>query len=150
MKRIAIVVGLFGLAACQGESAESYAARGATAAAGQEAWPGTGAGPTAAESARIFDAVSEADERRVVYVDVRRPDEWAEGHVAGAIHIPYTELPQRLAELEEYRDDEIVLYCRTGRRSGIAEEILRDAGFERLHNGGGLRDLEGQGVPVSR
>jgi phage shock protein E len=90
------------------------------------------------------------EHRRVVYIDVRRPDEWAEGRVTGAIHIPYTDLPARLAELEPYRDADIVLYCRTGRRSGIAEEILRSAGFERLDNGGGLSDLIRKGVPVER
>jgi phage shock protein E len=101
---------------------------------------GTGAAATATEQAQ----------RRVVYVDVRRPDEFAAGHVVGAIHIPHTEMADRLHELEEYRDADVVLYCRTGRRSGIAEQILRQAGFDRLHNGGGLSDLERQGIPTTR
>jgi phage shock protein E len=91
-----------------------------------------------------------AAERRVVYVDVRTPEEWAAGHVEGAIHIPHTELAARWRELDAYRDDDIVLYCRTGRRSGIAEQILTQAGFERLQNGGGLTDMQRQGVPVVR
>jgi phage shock protein E len=95
-------------------------------------------------------AAPNGEQRRVVYVDVRQPDEWAEGRVEGAIHIPHTEMSARWAELEEHRDADIVLYCRTGRRSGIAEEILRQAGFERLHNGGALSDLAQQGVPVVR
>jgi phage shock protein E len=93
-------------------------------------------------------AAERRNPRPVVYVDVRRPDEWAAGRVSGAIHIPHTELAERWPELEAYRDHDIVLYCRTGRRSGIAEQILKEAGFERLRNGGGLVDLARQGVPV--
>jgi phage shock protein E len=104
------------------------------------------ADPAVAASA----SAANGEERRVVYVDVRQPDEWAAGRVDGAIHIPHTEMATRWTELEEYRDADIVLYCRTGRRSGIAEEILRQAGFEHLQNGGGLNDLEQRGVPVER
>lgn len=102
--------------------------------------------PSAADAA--VAAPANGEERRVVYVDVRQPDEWADGHVEGAVLIPHTEMATRWRELEEHRDADIVLYCRTGRRSGIAEEVLRQAGFEHLTNGGGLSELERRGVPV--
>jgi phage shock protein E len=124
-----------------------------TGCAGADAAPeaeGEASGAVASPTAAGPEATQDAVERAVVYVDVRRPDEWAAGRVAGAIHIPHTELEERWGELEAYRDAEIVLYCRTGRRSGIAEQILRQQGFQRLHNGGGLEDLERQGVPVTR
>lgn len=110
---------------------------------------GAAAAPSAAAEATGAGSVAAA-ESGVVYVDVRTPEEYASGHVEGAINIPHTEMPQRWRELEEYRDDEIVLYCRSGRRSGIALETLKGVGFTNLENGGGLSDLQRQGVPTTR
>jgi phage shock protein E len=138
MKRILMLAMGLGLMACTGDETDL---RGASA---QDA----GVRAAAVEPAQARG--EPAAERRVVYVDVRTPEEWAAGHVEGAIHIPHTELAARWRELDAYRDDDIVLYCRTGRRSGIAEQILTQAGFERLHNGGGLTDMQRQGVPVVR
>lgn len=163
MKRILVIAMVAGLAACSDGQTEQRADAGGTTSAAADATPeaqpevvldrseaadGEAVGPAAGESAA--PATVSEPERRVVFVDVRRPDEWAQGRVQGAIHIPYTELAYRLDELEQYRDADIVLYCRTGRRSGIAEEIMARAGFQRLHNGGGLTDLARQGVPVER
>jgi rhodanese-related sulfurtransferase len=72
-----------------------------------------------------------------VILDVRTPEEFAEGHVPGAINISHDELAARLAEIESARDAEVVVYCRSGRRAGIAEELLRAEGF------GNLKHLEG-------
>jgi rhodanese-related sulfurtransferase len=71
-------------------------------------------------------------------LDVRTRKEFAEGHIPGAINIPHTELSERIGELgSDARDQELVVYCRSGRRAAVAEEVLRDAGFS------GLRHLEG-------
>lgn len=70
-------------------------------------------------------------------LDVRTPSEYSAGHVPGAINIPHTELENRLAELGERRDVEIVVYCGTGRRAAMAESVLLEADFSRV------RDLEG-------
>ena len=86
----------------------------------------------------------------VVYVDVRSPEEFASGHVAGAINIPHTQMGQRWTELAEYRDQPMVVYCRSGRRSGIALDVLREHGFDQARNGGGLQDLARRGVPTTR
>lgn len=85
----------------------------------------------------------------VVFVDVRTKREYDAGHVEGAIHIPHTQMDDRHEELGEYRDQQIVVYCQSGRRSGIAERILEDAGFEDVINGGGLGSLRAQGVPTT-
>lgn len=66
-------------------------------------------------------------------VDVRTADEFASGHVPGAIHIPYDELPGRAAEIGP-ASTPVVLYCRSGRRSGIAVEALRKAGYTKLYD----------------
>jgi len=71
-------------------------------------------------------------DRSLVVLDVRTAEEFAEGHVAGARNIPHTEIAARLGELEDARDRDVVVYCRSGRRSGIALEALRAAGFTRL------------------
>jgi len=66
-------------------------------------------------------------------LDVRAPAEYAGGHLPGAINVPVQELDRRLAEVGP-RDGELVLYCRSGKRSARAAEILRAHGFTRVHN----------------
>ena len=84
-----------------------------------------------------------------IFVDVRTPEEYAQGHVDGAILIPVEQLETRIAELEPYRDQDIALYCRTGRRSGIALQILQEHGFSRVRNAGSFAGLARQGLPTS-
>jgi rhodanese-related sulfurtransferase len=66
-------------------------------------------------------------------VDVRTADEFASGHVPGAVHIPYDQLPGRAAEIGPPTTP-VVLYCRSGRRSAIAVEALKKAGFSKLYD----------------
>jgi len=65
-------------------------------------------------------------------LDVRSTGEYAEGHIPGAINIPHDQLGSRLAEIGSYKDKDIVLYCRSGRRAGVAADTLRAAGFGKL------------------
>jgi len=69
-----------------------------------------------------------------ILVDVRTPEEFAEGSVDGAVNIPLSELPQRLVELKGSND--IVLFCRSGSRSSQAIQILQQNGIEGAINGG--------------
>jgi rhodanese-related sulfurtransferase len=66
-------------------------------------------------------------------VDVRTAEEFVSGHVPGAINIPYDEIARRLSEIGP-PSTQVVLYCRTGRRSGIAVEALQKAGYEKLYD----------------
>ncbi|MBI5070436.1 MAG: rhodanese-like domain-containing protein [Deltaproteobacteria bacterium] len=66
-------------------------------------------------------------------VDVRTPAEFAAGHVPGALNIPFEEMERRHAELGP-PSTPVLLYCRSGRRSGIAAEVLRGKGFDRLYD----------------
>jgi phage shock protein E len=66
-------------------------------------------------------------------VDVRTPQEFASGHVPGAVNIPYDEIARRASEIGP-PSTLVVLYCRSGRRSGIAAEALRRAGYEKLYD----------------
>ncbi len=66
-------------------------------------------------------------------VDVRTPQEFASGHVPGAINIPYEEIGKRAAEIGP-PSTQVVLYCRSGRRSGIAADALQKAGYSKLYD----------------
>lgn len=70
--------------------------------------------------------------RAGIILDVRSPQEYAEGHIPGAINIPYNQLGSRLAEIGSYKNREIVLYCRSGGCAGIAAKNLQAAGFSKL------------------
>ncbi len=65
-------------------------------------------------------------------LDVRTAAEFDEGHLTGAVNIPYDSLAARIAELGPAGEHDVVVYCRSGRRSAIALTTLKDAGFSRL------------------
>jgi phage shock protein E len=93
-------------------------------------------GPVAAQTPP--GAVDAATARRLVadgvkVVDVRTPAEYAAGHVPGAVNIPYDEIGRRSAELGP-AETPLVLYCHSGRRSGIAVRTLSEQGFTRLYD----------------
>jgi rhodanese-related sulfurtransferase len=80
------------------------------------------------------------------FYDVREEHEYEEDNL-GAILIPLGELPDHLDELEEIKDEEIIIHCRSGARSGKARDFLESRGFSNVRNvlGGILayRQLEG-------
>ena len=73
-------------------------------------------------------------------VDVRTADEYNSGHFPGALLIPHGEIGARLGELGA-KDRPIVLYCRSGNRSGIALHILESSGFTKAVNAGGYHEM---------
>ena len=95
------------------------------------AFAAAAAGPATIEPEALNDRIAWAD-RSLVVLDVRTPEEFASGHLPGAINIPHAELAARVAELDGARDRDIVVYCRTGRRSGEALGVLEQSGFKRL------------------
>ena len=77
----------------------------------------------------------------VLLVDVRTIEEFESGHIEGSKYIPYQEIGVRIGELTDDTSREIVLYCRSGRRSGVAQKMLAGMGFENAVNAGGYKDL---------
>ena len=65
-------------------------------------------------------------------LDVRSPEEYAEGHIPGAINVPHNQLGSHLAEIGSHKNKDVVLYCASGGRVGIAANTLRAAGFSKL------------------
>lgn len=105
-------------------------------------------GPKAPETS-VADASTAYTEGSVQFVDVREPDEWAEGHIPGAVHIPLGSLPGRAGELDAERP--VVVVCRSGVRSLAGTEILLDAGFSDAKSmAGGMIDWTEAGNPVER
>lgn len=80
-------------------------------------------------------------EQGALVVDVRTPGEFHSGHLPMAKLIPVNQVSSRIAEFGSNKDRAIVVYCRSGSRSGKAESILKAAGFTNVHNGGGYTAL---------
>ncbi|WP_018130803.1 rhodanese-like domain-containing protein [Effusibacillus pohliae] len=85
---------------------------------------------------------------QLVILDVRQPEEYRDGHVPGAVLIPLGELEGRLAELD--KEKPYLVICRSGRRSVMACQLLRQHGFDKLFNlQGGMLGWTGQVVAGS-
>ena len=90
---------------------------------------------TPQEAKRIMDSGEEH-----IILDTREQDEFDEGHIPGAILIPYTEIENNAIELIPDKDKLILVYCRSGRRSKIAAESLAKLGYTNVKEFGGIID----------
>ncbi len=86
------------------------------------------------DSVSANEAAKMQNERHAVIVDVRETDEWNAGHIAGAIHIPLSDVKNRVAELEKFKDSPVITQCRSGARSAKAAEVLKNDGFSAVYN----------------
>jgi phage shock protein E len=73
-------------------------------------------------------------------IDVRSPDEFTDGAYPGARNIPVNALPHRWAEVGP-KDKPVVVYCASGGRSAVAQQMLKAQGFTDVTNAGGLEDM---------
>ena len=73
-----------------------------------------------------------------VVIDVRTPQEYASGHIAGALNIDHAEIAQEISKANVAKDDTVVLYCRSGNRSRIAQETLKKMGYLKVENYGSI------------
>lgn len=89
---------------------------------------------TAEEAKRIMDA------EEAIVLDVREQDEFDNGHIPGAVLIPYTEIEAKAGEKLPDKDALILVYCRSGRRSKIASESLAGLGYTNVKEFGGIID----------
>ncbi|TCJ12143.1 rhodanese-like domain-containing protein [Flaviaesturariibacter flavus] len=76
-----------------------------------------------------------------VIVDVRTPDEYRQEHFPNAVNIPLDQVGARAAEIRAWNKP-VVLYCRSGNRSGMALSLLKLQGLAEVYNGGGLDDMK--------
>ena len=73
-------------------------------------------------------------------IDVRSREEYTAGHLAGAVWIPHGEISREIAGVAPDLSIPVYLYCRSGRRSGIAKEALTQKGYVNVYNLGGIGD----------
>ena len=90
---------------------------------------------SAEEAKKIMDSGEEH-----IILDTREQDEFDEGHIPGAILIPYTEIENKAEEMLPDKDKLILVYCRSGRRSKIAAESLSKLGYTNVKEFGGIID----------
>jgi rhodanese-related sulfurtransferase len=79
-------------------------------------------------------------------VDVRRPDEYEAGRIAGSLHIELDRLPAEAGALE--RDRPILFYCRSGSRSAMAAQAFAASGYDAHNLDGGLEAWVAAGLPL--
>lgn len=84
--------------------------------------------------ASAVSGVENSSGARSVIIDVRTEGEWATGHLEGAVLIPYERIGNEISKVVTDKKDTVYLYCRTGRRTGIAYDTLKKAGYENLIN----------------
>ena len=90
---------------------------------------------TQSEAKRIMDSVED-----VIVLDVREQDEFGAGHIPGARLLPYTEIENKAETMLPDKDKQILVYCRSGRRSKIAAESLAKLGYTNIKEFGGIID----------
>ena len=90
-----------------------------------------------AEAKRLMD-----EESDYIIVDAREQSEYDEGHIKGAIVIPYTEIEQKAEEMLPDKEQLILVYCRSGRRSKIAAQSLANMGYTNVKEFGGIIDWQ--------
>ena len=90
---------------------------------------------TAEEAKQIMDT-----ETGYVILDVRTEEEFAEGHIEGAILIPNDEIAEKAEGILTDKDQKILVYCRSGRRSKLAAEALLALGYTNVWEFGGIID----------
>jgi rhodanese-related sulfurtransferase len=113
-------------------------------------WPlirrGTG-GP----SVNSFEATLLINQKDALVLDVREPTEYAQGHILNARNIPFSELEQRLKEIEKYKERPVIVSCGTGARSTNGAAILRKHGFAHAVNlSGGVGAWQQAGLPTQK
>lgn len=74
---------------------------------------------------------------KTLIIDVREPDEYAQGHVNGSVNIPLGQLPYKVADIKSQTDNDtqVILYCRSGGRAGRAKTFLQQQGIVNVTNG---------------
>ena len=114
-----ISLSLFGMTACDGENNKTS----------------TYEQITAEQAKTIMDT-----EKDYVIIDARTEEEFAEGHIVNAILIPEYEIAQRAEKELPDKEQHIIVYCRSGRRSKIASEELVKLGYTNVKEFGGIID----------
>lgn len=78
-----------------------------------------------------------------IWIDVRTPEEFQSGHHAAAINIEYEVIGEAIANVTTDLNADIRVYCRSGRRSEVAKDVLKAMGYTQVINEGGIEEVLG-------
>jgi phage shock protein E len=107
----------------------------------------TSVAPSPVRTVTASEAVAMLEDR--VVIDVRTPEEFAQGHLAEAVNIPVeaADFGERIDDLDHA--GAYLVYCRSGRRSAIAADVMAKAGFTDVVDAGGMEPLVVAGAPLA-
>lgn len=84
-----------------------------------------------------------------VVLDIRADTEFRAGHIAGSLHVPYSQLKDRLGDLEKHRGKPLVVVCNLGNTAGDASRLLKQAGHADVYRlAGGITAWRSENLPV--
>jgi len=96
-------------------------------------------------------AIQLMNDGNTVLLDVREQNELQSGVISKPVHIPLSAVSKRVSELEKYKDKSILVYCRTGNRSGSICRQLSSKGFEKVYNlAGGILAWQDAHLPINK
>lgn len=84
------------------------------------------------------------DKAPIVLLDVRTQEEFDNGHIPGALLLPYDEIDKKALQVLPEKEKEIIIYCRSGRRSAIAKDSLEALGYTNVKDFGGMNRWQGE------
>ena len=103
--------------------------------------------PVAAQAAQpAAPATAQTKRDAGVWIDVRTPEEFKEGHLQDAVNIPVDQITANIARVAPNKNAPVNLYCRSGRRAEVALQELRKMGYTNVTNHGGYQDLLKAGI----
>ncbi|MGY5451859.1 rhodanese-like domain-containing protein [Agarivorans sp. MS3-6] len=92
-------------------------------------------------SERADTAWRNVQQQDALLIDVRSEGEFSQGHIDKAYNIPHTVIADQIAAITKDKNQAIVVYCRSGNRSGYALQVLQAMGYQHVVNGGGLNEM---------
>lgn len=104
------------------------------------------AAPAKKAAAHAKAAAQQPARAKGVWIDVRTPEEFNEGHLQGAVNVPHDQIASQIARISPDKKAPVNLYCRSGRRAEAALEELKKLGYTNVTNHGGYQDLINKGI----
>ncbi|MDO4641679.1 MAG: rhodanese-like domain-containing protein [Neisseria sp.] len=107
----------------------------------------TPAAAQAAQSQQVGShSVQAVKKAQGLWIDVRSPEEFQQGHIEGAQNIPVDRIASEISRISPDKNAPLNLYCRSGRRSEVALQTLKKLGYTHVINRGGYQDLLDKGI----
>jgi rhodanese-related sulfurtransferase len=122
----------------------------AVASGGMLLWPLVRGG-AGGSSIGTLEATQLINREDALLLDVREPDEYANGHILNARNVPLAQLEARLRDFEKAKQKPVIVHCATGSRASSAASMLRGKGFEKVYTlSGGVEAWRQAGLPLEK